>query len=321
VRLVSDPFGTGDLADSGAALNVIGLQRGANDDAWVGVVTVVESLASHTVNGFQLLDVRSVAHPDATASGFVDTGLSWDDGKVMLMGGANGAGCETADGSTANYRVCHARIYPSGVERINWERYTGFNAATSTVMVVQFGSGWNVQRIDSVTGNTTGGDLNLASQYDSALLAQPVSRDNTWVWGTGHTDTSGLGEELEGVIITLGDGQNEYATEDRISIGARYSVQKNFTVYALEHPHINVSHTFKPYGDDVLVLDVDVLKASCGDRFALGYNSCNGTGTAYPRPAFSARYLDAKTIQLQRRRNGQAFTAWIQGVEMCTCAD
>ena len=41
----------------------------------------------------------------------------------MLVGGANGAGCDTTD-ANAEHKNCHVRLWPSGTNTINWSRAT-----------------------------------------------------------------------------------------------------------------------------------------------------------------------------------------------------
>ncbi len=78
---------------------------------------------------------------------------------MQLIGGFNGAGCETAEPDNGATKVCHARIFPSNPDQINWTRDPNgvtLSTATSTVMVVEWGSDWDVHRV-RVQGNN-GGD-------------------------------------------------------------------------------------------------------------------------------------------------------------------
>ncbi|MCP4658423.1 MAG: DUF11 domain-containing protein, partial [bacterium] len=218
--LTRDPFATGQLAASGAA-DVIRIERGNAVDSWVGVLTVVECLRDCANDGFTLLDVRRVDHAGATGAGSVASAVAWPDiNQVMLMGGFNGAGCNTAEAGAANTKVCHARIYPSGGNQINWTRDAGgatLSQASSTVMVVEWGSAWTVQRAQ-VTGNNGGDGVDAVGEYNTAAIAG-VARANTWVWGTGHTDDQGIGDAAEAVVLTLGDGVTQNATETQVAAG------------------------------------------------------------------------------------------------------
>ena len=315
--LVQDPFATGQLgASSGPA--VIRLQRNAAVNSWVGVVTVVECLADCTTRGFNLLDVRVVNHTGTATTGSATSATPWSDlSQVLLMGGFNGAGCRTAQAANSSTKVCHARIFPSGSDQINWTRDpndVALTTATSTVMALEWGSEWTVQRV-RVQGNNGGDGANAVGEYNTAAIA-PVARANTWVWGTGHTAVEGIGEAAEGSLITLGDGVNELATESLVAVANEYALlSTDFEVSALTHPDLAVDQVFKVDGN-VNSLTVDVAVAAAGaQRMALSYNGQNGTGNAYPRPMFSARYTAATTVRLERRRSGQNFPAWVQGVD------
>ena len=323
--LAADPFGTGGLAVSSAS-NVVQLSRGgtsAGGYSWEGVVTVVECLGGCDTDGFRLLDIQRIVLPTgATAdpgTGTVASGTAWTDiNQVVLFGAANGAGCETTDGSAANHQICALRLSPSGAQTVNWERRRGGGAgsyatATATVMVVEWGTAWNVQR-RTITGTAGGGGAAATANYDTAAISSVV-RDNTWVWGSANSADNGLGDGPEGVLITLGDGENQNASETLLAAGSEYNDEKRVEAYTLTHPGLAVDYRFKADGDTGLALYSQTVDAAGSQRFALVTNGCNGTGTAYARPIFSARYLNATTVQLQRRRTGQDFPAWVQGID------
>jgi uncharacterized repeat protein (TIGR01451 family) len=319
--LIGDPWGTGDLVQT-AANNTIRLSRGGTlgGGSWVGVVTVVESLGDETGSGFRLLDVQRVLHSGTGTSGTDLSGTAWSDiNQVMLMGGFNGAGCDTTEGNAANTKVCHVRIWPSGTNTINWTRDAGgatLSAATSTVMVLEWGSNWNVQRVN-VTGNNGGDGADATTEYNTSAITQ-VARANTWVWGTGHTNDNGIGDASEGVLITLGDGVNQNADETSVAVGIEYNNNAvNFEVYALTHTDLAVNYVKQPDGNQN-ALTVDVAVSAATDaiaRMALVSNGCNNTNNNYPRPMFSARYTSNTNVRLERRRSGENFPAWIQGVD------
>ncbi len=316
VSLTQDPFGTGGLGASAGA-SVIRLERGNAVNSWVGVVSVVECIADCATNGFTLRDVQRVTHAGAGTSGAVATTNPWADiNQVMLMGGFNGAGCDTAEVSVVNTKVCHVRLFPSAADQINWTRDAGgatLSAATSTVMVVEWGAAWTVQRV-RIQGTNGGDGANVVAEYDTAGIAS-VARANTWVWGTGHTADNGIGDAAEGVLLTLGDGVNLNANETLLAAGSEFNDAKDFEVYALTHPDLATDYQFKADGDTGnVIVDVAVTSAT-SNRMALSYNGQNGTGTAYPRPMFSARYLNDTTVRFERRRSGQPFPAWVQGID------
>ncbi|MDF2379122.1 MAG: hypothetical protein P1V18_02775 [Candidatus Gracilibacteria bacterium] len=318
VALSADPFGSGDLPVS-AGTNVLGLTRNNSVNSWVGVVTVIECVTDCNNTGFKLLDVQQVISNGVTTSGNDTSDTNWSDiNQVMLMGGFNGAGCHTAESSSANSKVCHTRFFPSGSNLINWSRNNAgatLSTSTSTVMVLEWGAEWNVQRVN-VTGTAGGNGANTPGEYNTAVI-NSVARENTWVWGTGHTTDQGIGDAAEGTIITLGNGVDTNPNEATVAIGQEYNDTKNFEVYALTHEDLLVDYRFKTDGDvNALTFDQSVNVANDGSaRMALSYNGLNGTGNAYPRPHFSARYTSNNTIRLERRRFGQNFPAWIQGID------
>ncbi len=316
-RLTQDPFGTGDLGTS-SGTDVLRLERGNAVNTWYGVVTVVECLANCSSNGFQLLDVQAVAHTGTSTSGSDTSGTAWSAlSQVMLMGGFNGAGCSTSETTAGDSKVCHARIFPSGSDTINWTRDAGgatLSAATSTVMVLQWGSSWTVERA-RVQGTNGGNGLNAVGEYNTAAIGN-VLRDQTWVWGTGHTDDNGVGDAAEGAIITLGNGVDQNATESTVAVGLEAAGNAvDFEVYALSHPDLAVDYRFKTDGNTAdVTVDVTVDSAT-SDRMALSYNGSSSTNNAYPRPMFSARYVGDTTVRLERRRTGTDFPAWVQGID------
>jgi uncharacterized repeat protein (TIGR01451 family) len=333
VSLTADPFGTGGLATTGASQ--LDFTRQSTTNSWVGVLTVVECLADCEANGFRLLDVRRQALPNAT-TGTIASTASWDAstiGRIMLVGGPNGAGCDTAGGNTANHWFCQVRLNPSGTNTISWARSTATNTSTNvTVMVVRWGTGWTVQRVAVTNGNSGATALDTTGAYNTAALPTAVPRARTFVWGTGHTNDDGVGDSAEGVVLTLGDGVATNATESTVAAGI-YETNNAvaFDIYAVTHPGLAVSHVFKPNGNSgSLTFDVTLLTAApTGGRVALAYNSAADNNNAYPRPIFSARYTADSTIQMERRRSGVNFAAWVQGIDFgrvfgpvtTTCAD
>ena len=318
-RLTQDPFGTGDLAVSGGPA-VLRLERGDGADSWVGVVTVVECLADCSTAGFNLLSVEEVLHAGAGVTGSATSAASWADiNQVMLMGGFNGAGCETDETTDRDHPVCHARLFPSGSDQINWTRdgsnaAVNLTAATSTVMVLEWGSEWTVQRV-RVTGTNGGNGLNTAGEYNTAAISS-VARDETWVWGTGHANGNGIGNQAEGVALTLGNGVAQNANESQVAVGTEISgTGVDFEVWTLTHPSLAVDYRFKADGDSgSLTVDVPVDSAG-SERLAWVTNGQAGTSDNYPRPIFSARYVSDTSVRLERRRAGTNFPAWVQGVD------
>ena len=220
-RLSADPFGN---FGTTLAANQLRFTRAVNQTNWQGVITVVECVSSNCAtdpNGFRLVDVAEVTHTGATTTGTATVTPAWTDlSRVVLFGGANGAGCSTADNDGLDHETCHPRLFPTGTNTINWTRdgtSGDLETATSTVMAVQWGSAWTVQRVN-VTGTSGGDGLDAAGEYNTAAIS-PVVRANTWVWGTGHTNDPDTGESAEAAIVTLGNGVALNATESVVAVG------------------------------------------------------------------------------------------------------
>jgi uncharacterized repeat protein (TIGR01451 family)/fimbrial isopeptide formation D2 family protein len=316
VSLTGDPFGTGDLNASGAS-DVLQFTRHNNMNGWKGVITVVESLRDLSGSGFVLRDVARVTHSGTNTSGSDTFTIGWSDiNQVMLIGGFNGSGCDMSNTSSANHNSCHVRIWPSGTDQINWSRNAGgttLQTAFSTVMAVEWGSDWTVQRV-RVNGNSGANGATTAAAYTTAGITG-VARDNTWVWGVGHTNDNGIGDAGEGVLITLGDGISQNPTENEVAIGIEYAQNMDFEVYALTHANLAVDYRFKPDGDSGSTTYNQTVDAATGNRLALITNGSNGTSTFYPRPIWWARYTANDTVQLERRYSGENWPAWVQGID------
>lgn len=320
IALTGDPLGTGDLDLSGSN-NILSFTRGNAVNPWVGNITVAECLGDCANSGFELLGVERINHNGNGISGNVNVDPWGDSSNIMIMGGFNGAGCNTSQASAERTKVCHVRMYPALDRRIVWTRNRNGGAnplstATSTAMILRWGSEWNVQRIDNLTGNNGGNGANQVGEYNTAAISS-VKRVNTWIWGTGHTDDNGIGDSADATLITLGDGVNKNATESVVAMGQEYMDSKNFTIYSLTHPSLAVDYQFKSDGhSNNVTYDIGVVEALDAERrMSLIYNGTNGTGTAFPRPMWSSRYSADNTVTLERRRSGQNWPAWVQGID------
>ncbi|MEO1085799.1 MAG: SdrD B-like domain-containing protein, partial [Acidobacteriota bacterium] len=318
-RLTQDPFGTGDLGTSSGA-DVLRLERTTVSNDWSGVVTVVECLTDCDTLGFRLRSVDAVTHTGSTTSGTDTAAASWTDvNQTTLIGGPNGSGCTSATTSADNFGSCFTRLVPTGTDTINWTRDTNLTGnlatGTSTVMAVEWGSSWTVQ-CTRVQGTITGSNGAAAAAAYATSAISSVNRANTWVWGSGFTDDNGIGDSAEAVLITLGDGVTQNASETTVAVGLENGDDVDFQVCAMTHPSLAVDYQFKADGDSGnIIVDQAVDSAAAGARMALVTNGQNGTGNAFPRPLLSARYFNDTTVRLERRRSGQDFPAWVQGVD------
>jgi len=152
-----DPFGTGDLGVSAGA-STLRISRATATAAWTGMITVVESLRGPQVDGFRLIDVKSVSLP-AFASVGVQTvnataNSTWTDlEQITLFGGHRGGGITPAAGvGAADIQTMGVALVPTGNDGLAILRYTD-DAATCndervikrghTANLVPFGQGYS----------------------------------------------------------------------------------------------------------------------------------------------------------------------------------
>ena len=330
-RVTADPFGTGFLSTSSGA-DVITLSRGLSNDAWIGTVTVIECLGDASASGFTLLDVVNLQYVTASDTISTATSAAWSDiNQVGLYGGFRGGGSSGVGSSTAN-GAHDCKIYPSGTTTVNGLRdLTGKSVSSVdfTVYVVEWGSEWNIQRVN-VSGNAGGDGANVTGEYVTAAISS-VTRDNTFVLGYGVTDDGGIGDSFGGRLVVLGDGVNQNASETSVACGGEYPDNIDVEVYVHEHTGLAVDYRFKADGDSTITTYDHTVDAALssetynttstvstteGYRAAIQYNGCNGTGNAFPRPYFGARPTASTTINVMRGYNGQNWPAWVQSVDM-----
>jgi hypothetical protein len=319
-RVTGVPWGgnlyAGDMVGSGNNNQII-LTRSVATYDWEGVVTVVECTNPSSDAGFDLVDIASV---DISGNSGSEVGIAWSDiNQVVLFGGYRGGGVSYTGTPTSGYDnvSAYTRFYPSGSDTIEWTRNSAGETlldVTATTFVVEWGSEWNVQH-SKVTGSNGGDGANATAEYTTVAI-DSISRDNTWVWGTGTRLDSGVGDGAEGCLVTLGDGVNQNATESTVAVGSEYTDTYWFDVYTMTHPDLNVDHRFKADGDSgSLDLAVTVDSAASGTRFGWVYNGCNGTGTSVSRAKLWSRYTNDNEVTISRGNSGQNFPAWVQGVD------
>lgn len=321
-RVYQLPAGiNGELGTSSGA-DRIGLQRYATDGNWIGVVTVIESMGDGTISGFKLLDVLDLTTSGTDVAGTDTSGTAWSNiNRVVLFGAAFGAGSnvQAADASAYYHTSAWLNLYPSGTDTINWARVDGggrgLQDAVHTIYVVEFGSQWTIQYVN-VTGSAGGNGTNSTGDYDTGAITG-VERNNTWVWGTGTSSDDGIGDGAEAVLVTLGDGVDDTpGTKSTVAVGMENTDSRSFDVYTFTHPNLAVDYRFKSDGDNTaLTYDMTVDNSTNNVRMGWITNGTNGTGNAFPRPIFSARYTSNTNVQVERGYNGQAWPAWIQAID------
>ncbi|OGI83410.1 hypothetical protein A2997_01675 [Candidatus Nomurabacteria bacterium RIFCSPLOWO2_01_FULL_36_10b] len=319
LALVKDPFGTGDL-DVSIDAHSLDFSRGAFESSWVGVITVVECLQDCDKSGFTLRSVERIIHPLNRTSGADTSETSWvNSSYVVPFGGFNGAGCYTLEDKSQGHSSCNITLSVSGINKIDWTRSSisaAKSLATSTVMIVEWGSEWFIQHA-IVSGSAGGDGIDVTTEYDTASLMVPVIRDSTLVWGTGWTTGQGIGEAGEAAVITLGDGVTQNPQEFNVSVGKEYPNSATFDVYTLSHPQAHIDYIWKSDGNSsalTYLFSTDEA-VSPTERMSLIYNSSQGNGVGeYPRPIWSLRYQSDKKLISERRRNNGDWAAWVQGI-------
>ena len=248
-RISADPFGTGDLTSTGDASS-LKLTREGTANGVVGAIVVVECLEPDAPDGFRLLDVDVVSVSAGSSPG-VDASVQTPGvtmtGNTVLFGGFRGGGMSTAGTDTEDWIGIAGRIGPPTATQYTYSRY-GAHAAgndkpahTVTVYIVDWGENWTIQSAN-ITGTNGGADVDASGEYSSNSI-DPVLRDRTWIWGSGITDIwpHGYGE-----VMTLGNGQDENASESVVSAGS-WSVPTSrlTTIFTMTHPELRVDHVFR----------------------------------------------------------------------------
>ncbi len=255
--VTSDPFGTGDLANTGKGSLIF--TRESQDRPIVGTITVVECIREQGTKGFRLRDVRVTNLPTpAPASGpdvtVVTANTAWSDvGQVSLHHGGSVTTGATVDRHTATVM---ARLEPSGDDQITIERRE-FNLnvveADLAIYVVEWGSEWTVQTVTTPYSATVG-DGSLLAHYDTGVIPIAVERAETMIFSTVVCEQPGT-TGATSVIVTLGDGINELETEGTIAINvnAPGTELTRTTTYLMSHPDLAVSWHRHPFGDGATV--------------------------------------------------------------------
>jgi len=252
VRVTEDPYGTADLAQAGGNWLTLYRESPASGDADL-VVTVVECLTAEDSAGFKLLSVENVSLAAFASTGKQTTtdtsATSWvNTANVVLFGGYRGGGLSTVASGSDQVQTAGCRVYPSGSNQINVERYASTNtkvqAAVLTVYVVEWGSEWTVQRA-TVTGTNWGATLDNTGHYSTTALGLNIARANTWVWGCGYTDGSGPGDCFLGQVFTIGDGVASNVTESTVAVGCAFGITvRNWDVVTMTHAKLSASWVF-----------------------------------------------------------------------------
>lgn len=298
---------------------------------WSGVLTIVECLSNCEENGFKTLDILDLSTPSYTntttrlQSGVISSNVQWNNiNNVSIFGGAFGPGSNIENNSVNSgyYNSGWLRLFPSGSNTINWERYNSNNdnvlaLSSHNIYVIEWGNQWNVQKV-YLESSKGGSSSDSITEYDTATIS-PVQRNNTWVYASGYSQSPSVGNGAFGAIITLGNGVNKNAIEDKIAIGSQFSgVKKSFDVYIMTHPNLYVDHVFKINNSNRISSSVitTVSNSNTSSRMALTYSSINNNSNIYPANIFSSRYSSNTAITIKREHypNNAYFSTWTQGI-------
>ncbi len=338
VRVSRDPFGSGDLIASGAD-NQIRLTRGSSSEGdWQGSITVVECLGDPAASGFTLVDVTEVAASSdtsgSTQSVAATANTAWSDlGQVAVYGGPRGGGGTASSSDASRMTSLHGTWVPSGTDTVTLTRHGGgvdLSAATFSAYVVQWGSEHTIERV-TVSGSNGGAGVDVAAEYNTATIAS-TNRAQTWLWMSGYTETAGHRSSFTGLVLALGDGETQSATETEVAVGCEVSVTKEVLVTVHSHASVAVDHLFEGTGNssvDALNHTVDALdepldetyddagplKVTEGARVGLQTNTADSTGTDYGQALWGVRHTGDTTLRVTRATTGDAWAAWLQSVD------
>lgn len=257
-RVTGDPYGTGDLTQVDG--NWLEITRGASTDGdLVGTVVVVECLRAEGSAGFTLLSVEGVAHGDhastGTQTGTDTSATAWaDESRVVLFAGPGGGGTSsTVATSTADPPTLGIRWFPSSTATINWERYgystTTTEAADSTAYVVQWGSEWDVQRVN--IAGSGGGDYSNSGNYTTGALARSITVAESMVWWSGWVDGDGSGDTWRALAVVPGSGgsADPGASESTLAATVGSAAAWSLDAYVMSHPSLAAAWQYQSLGD------------------------------------------------------------------------
>ena len=305
--------------------NIVKVSRFDDFGDWVGVITVVESLAAHPLGGFRVLDIQEVTTPQGEISGSFSSAVSWSNiNQVSVFGGNFASGSMVESLEPEHHASAWSRWYPLAANTVHYERYNAGNLglfnASHTVYVVEWGNEWKVQH--ATINKTAGGKgVDSVSEYSTTSIA-PVHRKNTWVWGTGYSTSSRTGSGAEGQVVTLGNGVDQNQIENMVSVGAEYADLSIFDVYTFSHRNLHVSHYFSSSNhQNDLVVSTPTVPAPYGLRMSLVKNSLLNSKYPYPRPIMFSKYKGDASIDIIRNYAGSKFSAWLQGINYAGIKD
>ena len=135
----------------------------------------------------------------------------------------------------------------------------------------------------------TGSSLATPPAVGSIYIGRHIAGDNI--------DTDRLPEDVGYLIIEEGLGVNN-------GFSFEAGLTNNIVMGVDDTPPYVTSLGFLSFVTDSTV-----------GRFALQYNSSNGTGNAFPRPYWSLRHIGPTTLRATRQYSGQGWVSWVQSID------
>lgn len=325
-RVSADPFGTGDLALSGATDEIV-LTRGAveatPDGDWVGTIVVHECLDGTSADGFTLADVRVTSLAAQTDGSVTDTTQAISNvstaSQVVPFTGRGGGGISTA--ATANTHSTHTmgiKVEVDSSSQITLSRETNYgydaDAADVTSFIVEFGSNWTVQTADFST--TTGGaDVDDTADYATASLTSAPAA-NTKLFFTGHdsASTQGATRTNQGVTVVMGDGVT--VSDDSVAVGrATGGTTLTARVYAMTHSSLDVDWVFQSNSTPSGVSTTALTIPSAANTETYGVNNTVGRSVTIRAASASSEVSHNLREQVFGRITADTTLTWRGGFE------
>ena len=336
-RYSGNPFGTlGTTTNS----DEIQLTRKGTDADWRGSVTVLECISEPTTAGFTLKELVELNIPAVGSAGLQTTNHTLavaHTAQTTLHGGVRGGGMSYDSAADSDHTYAYARLQLTGSDQLTATRRTLAAAITldTTIQVIEWGSDWTAQQAD-IEALVTGGDGASTGHYTTAAIS-PVVRANTWVLGSVHTAAINPDENAMGVIVALGDGVNQDASETTVSAARGVAAVLNpayVTITVLEHPLLAVDHRFTPLGGGVsttLSLTVDApigpesyastspADITSGSRIAVTHASSDVASLYQSLQLHRSRHTASTNVDLTRRIVvAQDASIWLQSADFAS---
>lgn len=222
VRVIEDPFATGDLGTNTSGNNYITLGRGTTTGTWKGTLTCVECLSSSSQNGFRLVDVLEINMPATASSGdqsvntALNSGAAWTArGRVTPIGGFNGGGHIALSVDDTKMEMAGCILDTTAAGEVSLTRTTevagDLDLQGYTVYVVEWGAQWTAQKF-TYSGNVDNA-WNATASIDTA-----VASANSMILAQGITGRSQPEASWGSFVFHAGDGSTTATSITSVAI-------------------------------------------------------------------------------------------------------